>query len=71
MEEYKYYIAGEFKTGDEKINVVNPATEEIFARLSQTSEKDLQAAEKDVQAIVKILVQEVKSIGNMGSSTGQ
>jgi acyl-CoA reductase-like NAD-dependent aldehyde dehydrogenase len=54
MEEYKYYIAGEFKTGDEKINVVNPATEEIFARLSQTSEKDLQAAVTGAKQAAKL-----------------
>lgn len=37
----------------------------------QAAQKDLQAAEKDVRAIIQVLIQDIKSIGNMGSSTGQ
>ncbi|MFH1504931.1 MAG: aldehyde dehydrogenase family protein [Candidatus Omnitrophota bacterium] len=44
MQEYKYYVHGEFRESKEKIEVVNPATEEIFALITETSKEDLDFA---------------------------
>ena len=44
MEEYKYYVGGEFKKGKERIEVINPATEEVFAQIFETSRDDLDTA---------------------------
>ncbi|MBU2436442.1 MAG: aldehyde dehydrogenase family protein [Candidatus Omnitrophica bacterium] len=44
MEEYKYYVGGEFRQGKEKIEVINPATEEVFAKIFQASREDLDFA---------------------------
>lgn len=44
MQEYKYYIAGEFKSSKNTIPVVNPATGEEFSRIFETSPEDLQSA---------------------------
>ena len=41
MEEYKYYIAGEFFSSPNKIKVANPATEEVFAAIFEATEQDL------------------------------
>lgn len=44
MQEYKYYVAGEFKESKQKINVINPATEEVFANIFETTKEDLNIA---------------------------
>ncbi len=44
MEEYKYYIAGEFKKSANELKIVNPATEEIFAKIFETPKQDLDSA---------------------------
>ena len=44
MREYKYYAGGEFRESCEKIEVVNPSTEEVFARISEASKEDLNFA---------------------------
>ena len=44
MQEYKYYVGGEFRRGKEEIKVVNPATEEPFAKIFETTEEDLNFA---------------------------
>ncbi len=43
LEKYKYYVGGEFKEG-RRIDVVNPANEEIFAQFSEASFEDLNLA---------------------------
>ena len=44
MQEYKYYLGGEFKSSSEKIEVIDPATEEAFAYIYQASKEDLEIA---------------------------
>lgn len=44
MKEYRYYIGGEFKESKEKIDVSNPFTEEVFARVYEASPADISAA---------------------------
>lgn len=44
MQDYKYYIAGEFKTSDKKIEVVNPATEEPIASIYEAGPDDIDKA---------------------------
>lgn len=44
MQEYKYYIAGEFKKSKNEIAVFDPATEEVFAKIYETPEEDLNFA---------------------------
>ena len=44
MQEYSYYIAGEFRRSEEALTVVNSATEEPFARIFQSSQKDIEDA---------------------------
>ncbi len=46
MEEYRYYVGGEFRRGGEKIEVVNPATEEAFAYLYEADEEEVKRAVK-------------------------
>lgn len=46
MQEYKYYIAGEFKESKDKIKVIDPATEEVFANIHEASGDDLDLAIK-------------------------
>ena len=41
MEEYGYYVGGEFRKGKERIEVINPAAEEVFAYIFETNKKDL------------------------------
>jgi acyl-CoA reductase-like NAD-dependent aldehyde dehydrogenase len=51
MQEYKYYIAGEFKKSSKKIEVINPTTEDVCAHIFETSTQDLnQALTKAKQA---------------------
>ena len=44
MNEYKYYIAGEFKDSKEKIPVINPANREEFECIFEAPENDLSQA---------------------------
>lgn len=44
MQKYKYYSGGEFKESSEKIEVVNPSTEEVFAEIFEASTLDLNFA---------------------------
>ncbi|HIE35751.1 MAG TPA: aldehyde dehydrogenase [Candidatus Omnitrophica bacterium] len=44
MEKYKYYVGGEFKQSDKEIEVINPATEEVFAKIFDAPKKDLDFA---------------------------
>lgn len=46
MQEYKYYIAGEFKKSKDDIKVIDPATEEVFASIYETGRDDLDLAVK-------------------------
>jgi acyl-CoA reductase-like NAD-dependent aldehyde dehydrogenase len=41
MQEYKYYIGGEFRESKKEIEVVNPATEETFAKIFDVEKEDL------------------------------
>ncbi|MBN2119832.1 MAG: aldehyde dehydrogenase [Candidatus Omnitrophica bacterium] len=41
MQEYKYYIGGEFKKGKQDIEVVDPATEQVFAKIFEAKQEDL------------------------------
>lgn len=41
MREYKYYIAGEFKESKKEIEVINPASEEVFAKIFETTREDV------------------------------
>jgi len=41
MREYKYYIGGEFRETKERIEVVNPSTEEVFAKIFEATKEDL------------------------------
>lgn len=44
MQEYKYYIAGEFKKSEERIEKINPLTEKVFSCIYETSQDDLNLA---------------------------
>ncbi len=44
MQEYEYYIAGEFKKSGEKIEIVNSATEKVFAYIFEANKEDLGVA---------------------------
>lgn len=44
MQEYSYYVGGEFKKSEERIDIVNPFTEEVFAQIFETSGEDLSFA---------------------------
>lgn len=54
MEEYKYYIAGEFKGSAEKKAVINPFTEEAFAQVFETTNEDLTLAIQKAKAAGQI-----------------
>ncbi len=41
MEEYRCYVGGEFRKGEEKIEVINPATEERFAYICEATSGDV------------------------------
>ena len=41
MREYEYYVGGGFKKSNSTIEVIDPATEEVFAKIFQTSRQDL------------------------------
>jgi acyl-CoA reductase-like NAD-dependent aldehyde dehydrogenase len=49
MQDYEYFVAGEFRKGTEKIEVVNPFTEEQFATISETTQEDLALALSQAQ----------------------
>lgn len=44
MQEYKYYVGGEFRKSKERIDIVNPFTEEVFAQIFETNGEDLSFA---------------------------
>jgi len=44
MEKYNYYVGGEFRESKDKLEVINPATEEPFANIFETSHKDFSFA---------------------------
>ena len=44
VQEYDYYIAGEFRKSERTIDVVNPANEQVFARIFETSGQDIALA---------------------------
>ena len=46
MQSYQMYIGGEFTSGSttQAMDVVNPATGEVFAQVPEASRKDMQAA---------------------------
>ena len=44
MQEYNYYVGGEFRKSKDQLSVINPATEEVFAKIFDTTEKDLTLA---------------------------
>lgn len=46
MQEYKYYINGEFKTSNQKIPVINPATGKEFACIFETPAPEVESAIK-------------------------
>ncbi len=46
MEEYRFYVGGEFREGKENIKVVNPATEKVFASFYEADDKDIKRAVK-------------------------
>ncbi|MFH1771611.1 MAG: aldehyde dehydrogenase family protein [Candidatus Omnitrophota bacterium] len=46
MQEYKYYIGGEFRKSKQTIEVVNSATEESFAHIFEATQLDLDDAVK-------------------------
>jgi acyl-CoA reductase-like NAD-dependent aldehyde dehydrogenase len=49
MQDYPYFVAGEFRKGREKIGVVNPVTEEQFATICETTQEDLALALSQAQ----------------------
>ena len=49
MQDYEYFVAGEFRKGKEKLEVVNPFTEEQFATLNETTQEDLALALSQAQ----------------------
>ena len=54
MEEYKYYIGGEFKKEDTEIEVVNPYNEEVFAKIYEADKKDLDIALEKARKAAKV-----------------
>ncbi len=50
MQEYNYYVGGEFRKSKDQISVINPATEEVFAKIFDTTEKDLTLALEKAKA---------------------
>ena len=54
MNEYSYYVGGESKQSNKPIEVVNPATEEAFALIFETTKKDLQLALSKAQAAQRV-----------------
>jgi len=44
MQEYRYYVGGEFKKSGKEIACINPATEETIGRIFETTPEDLKAA---------------------------
>ena len=44
MKEYGYYLGGQFKKSGDAIDVANPATEEVFARIFEAGQSDLDEA---------------------------
>lgn len=53
MQEYRYYIGGEFKTSREKIEVINPATEEVFAKFFEVPHNEVMDAVKKAKSAQK------------------
>ncbi len=46
MEEYMYYVGGEFRSSKNRIEVINPANEEPFAYFYESSKEDIEYAIK-------------------------
>ena len=46
MDEYSYYVGGEFRKSDKEIKKINPANEKIFAKIFDASENDIEFALK-------------------------
>ncbi len=51
MDTYNMYIAGEFRTGEEKLEVSNPHTGKVFAETYKASEKDFEDATVAAQQV--------------------
>ncbi|MBU1121276.1 MAG: aldehyde dehydrogenase family protein [Candidatus Omnitrophica bacterium] len=49
MQEYKYYVGGQFRESKDKIDIINPATGEKFARIFEAAEDDLNFAVKSAR----------------------
>jgi len=54
MNTYKYYINGEFRESRDKIEVVNPATEEVFARIYEVSKEEVDFTVEKAKTAAKI-----------------
>lgn len=53
MQEYKYYVAGEFKESKQKRDIINPATGERFAQIFEADGDDVSTAVSSAQSAAK------------------
>ncbi|UCD15643.1 MAG: aldehyde dehydrogenase [Candidatus Omnitrophota bacterium] len=53
MQQYSYYVGGEFRDSKDKIDVIDPFTQEKFARISQTPPEELNFAVDRAKAAQK------------------